>query len=89
MAEGIKGEVVLLHVLFFHGGVLQKTSGRALAGFQSEVHVAKQAVKSTSMVMIYSQSSIFIDLRKKKKKTKQKNTNTEDYEPRMSKLSIM
>lgn len=48
----MKGEV-LLHDLFFHA-ILQQTSGRALAGFQSEVHVPKQAVNLTSTGMIYS-----------------------------------
>ena len=74
MAQGIKGEVALLHVLVFHGGLLQQTSRRALAGFQSEVQVLKQAVKITSMVMIHSQSNIFNDLGKKTQ---------EDCEPRM------
>lgn len=66
MAQGIKREVALLHALFFHGVLLQQTSGRALAGFQSKVDIAKQGIKTTSTVMIYSQSNIFSDLRKKK-----------------------
>lgn len=68
-------EVALLHALVFHGVLLQQTSRRPLAGFQSEVHVPKPAVKITITMMIYSQSNVFSDLGEKKPQ--------EDYEPKM------